>query len=313
MDSRIPRISVGLPVYNGEAYLPAALTSLLKQDYGDFELIVSDNASTDGTEAICRDFAAKDPRIRYSRNETNIGAARNYNRVFELSRSQLFKWASHDDECHPSLLRRCVEVFDTAPPSTALVYSRAEIIDENGAVKMISPDSLGCPSSSPVKRLAKVVYRSWYAHPLWGVIRSEALRGTRLMGCLEADHVLLAELSLQGQLVEIPEILYKLRRHSRSAMVINRSARELLAWHDPSRARDRIVLPHWEGVYLEYLRGIRHTSLPSFTKLLCYGTIPTVCYWRRFLKWSGPLRARMGLSRMARRQAKEGVSQPHHA
>ena len=128
MDSRIPRISVGLPVYNGEAYLPAALTSLLKQDYGDFELIVSDNASTDGTEAICREFAANDPRIRYSRNETNIGAARNYNRVFELSRSKLFKWASHDDECHPSLLRRCVEVFDMSPPSTALVYTRAEIM-----------------------------------------------------------------------------------------------------------------------------------------------------------------------------------------
>src|SRR4051812_15673859 len=218
MDSSVPSLSVGLPVYNGEAFLPAALTSLLSQQYEDFELIVSDNASTDGTEAICREFAARDPRVRYSRNETNIGAARNYNRVFELSRGKLFKWASHDDECHPSLLQRCVEVFESAPLSTVLVYSRADIIDESGAVKMRSPDELSCLSSSPVRRLAKVVYRSWYAHPLWGVIRSDALRRTRLMGCLEADHVLLAELSLQGILVEIPETLYRLRRHSRSAM-----------------------------------------------------------------------------------------------
>ena len=106
-----PRVSIGLPVYNGEKYLRAALDCILRQDYADFELVICDNASSDGTEAICREYAARDGRIRYTRNETNIGASGNYKRVFELARGEFFKWASHDDTFHPSLVRRCMEVF----------------------------------------------------------------------------------------------------------------------------------------------------------------------------------------------------------
>src|SRR5690349_812781 len=99
MPARAPQVSIGLPVYNGEKYLLNAIGSLLKQDFEDFELVISDNASTDKTEAMCHEFAAKDKRIRYHRNETNIGATGNYNRVFRLSNGEFFRWASHDDEC----------------------------------------------------------------------------------------------------------------------------------------------------------------------------------------------------------------------
>jgi glycosyltransferase involved in cell wall biosynthesis len=297
MQTQPPKVSIGLPVYNGEKYLANALGSLLKQDFEDFELVISDNASTDNTEAMCREFASKDKRIRYHRNETNIGATGNYNRVFQLSNGEFFRWASHDDECHPSHVRRCLEHYKDSPPSTVLVFTKAEIIDGAGQVKHLSPDSISCDSPSTLKRFSRVLWSSSYAHSLWGVIKSDALRKTRLMGCLEADHVLLSELALLGPVIEIPEALYRMRRHERCATEINKSAQALLAWHDPRRANDRIWLPHWERVYLEYLKGIAHLPLTPRDKLLCYGAVPVVSYWRRLLRWTGPLRHRAGLRR----------------
>ena len=97
MTSEKPRISVGMPVYNGEAYIEIAIQSVLDQSFGDFELLISDNASTDRTEEICRDFAAQDPRIVYSRNEENIGAAPNYNRLVDVASADYFRWSNADD------------------------------------------------------------------------------------------------------------------------------------------------------------------------------------------------------------------------
>src|SRR5262245_16514015 len=130
MASHSPRVSVGLPVYNGERYLPNTLTRLLEQDFEDFELIVSDNASTDATQEICRSFT--DRRVRYSRNDTNIGLAANHNRAFALSRGELFKWAAHDDDFPRAMLARFVEAFDRASPAVSLVFSHCEYIDEFG-------------------------------------------------------------------------------------------------------------------------------------------------------------------------------------
>ena len=294
-----PRVSVGLPVFNGEKYLPRALDCVLEQDYEDFELVISDNASTDATESICREYAAKDLRIQYSRNATNIGASPNYNRVFRLARGEFFKWASHDDECHPSLVRRCLETFEQSAASAVLVFPKAEIIDESGRVLHQSPDAVGSSSVRPFRRLARVLWSSATGHSLWGLMRSDALRRTRLMGFIEADHVLLGELALLGELIELPEVLYRQRRHPGSAIPTHRTARELLAWHDPRMASARILLPHWERVYIEYFKGIRHSPLSAADRLLCSWTVLTVGYWRRFLRWSGPARHRLGLYRPA--------------
>jgi len=297
MTSSSPRVSIGLPVYNGEKYLARALHSLVSQDFEDFELIVSDNASTDSTEAICRELAAKDRRIRYYRNETNIGATKNYNRVFELAHGEFFKWASHDDECHSSLVRRCVEQFDQASPSTVLVYPKADIIDDLGQVKEPSLDQIDSPSRWPHIRLAKVIWWVVFANALWGVVRSTALRRTRLMGVLEADLVLLTELALQGQLIEIPEVLYWQRRHAGSAIPSAASEEALLAWHDPERAKERILLPHWVRAYLEYLKGVQHAQLSVGNRILCSATVPSVGLSQAFLRWTGPFRQRHGLYR----------------
>ena len=110
-----PRVSVGMRVYNGERFLRPAIESVLAQTDTDFELIISDNASTDATSEICRAYAARDPRIRYVRNATNIGAVRNFNRAFQLSTAEYYKLANADDVCAPTLMERCAAVLDTHP------------------------------------------------------------------------------------------------------------------------------------------------------------------------------------------------------
>src|SRR4051812_29250250 len=97
MVDKTPLVSIGLPVYNGENYVADAINCVLSQTFSDWELIISDNASTDRTLDICREFARKDAKIRIYQYERNMGVSPNHNRVFELSRGAFFKWIAHDD------------------------------------------------------------------------------------------------------------------------------------------------------------------------------------------------------------------------
>src|SRR3989339_68658 len=112
-NKRRPLVSIGLPVHNGEHYLRKTLKSLLSQTYPFIELIISDNASTDGTEAICKAYERLDERIRYFRSDRNRGAAWNFNRVLELAGGTYFKWAAHDDLSAPDFLASCVRILET--------------------------------------------------------------------------------------------------------------------------------------------------------------------------------------------------------
>jgi glycosyltransferase involved in cell wall biosynthesis len=126
-----PPVSIGLPVYNGEKYLSLALDSLLAQDYGDFELIIADNASTDRTAEICRQYADRDRRIRFARNDRNLGAVENFNNVFRLSSGEYFMWAAHDDLWHPSYISRCLGAL-RQDARVVLCASAVEFIGESG-------------------------------------------------------------------------------------------------------------------------------------------------------------------------------------
>jgi len=303
-----PKVSIGLPVYNGEQYVKQAVDSICNQDFGDFELIISDNASTDATADICKTFAAKDKRIRYLRNEKNIGAAPNYKKVFDLSGGEFFKWCSHDDVCHPSFLRRCLETFNNAPPSVVLVYPLCELIDEFGRVFGQAIDRVQTRATRPHRRLARVIRRVSYAYPVWGLIRGQYLRKTRLTGFVcYWDAVLLAELSLFGEIWEVPEVLLQQRCHPGNSVAIcfgeqgkqvsadfskaSKQIRQaLLEWTDPSNTRKRIWLPVHEERCLEYLKRVYYAPLPAFEKVLCYLTVLTVSYWSRFAKRAGMLK-----------------------
>ncbi|MGD8279436.1 MAG: glycosyltransferase family 2 protein, partial [Gemmatimonadota bacterium] len=107
-ESNAPLLSVGLPVWNGLPYLEETLRSILNSEFQDYEIIVCDNASTDGTPELLAEYAAREPRIRFVRNETNIGAARNYNLTFELARGRYFRWMASDDLHSPGAIARCI-------------------------------------------------------------------------------------------------------------------------------------------------------------------------------------------------------------
>ncbi len=114
-------------------YLQPQFEALLGQTFEDLELIISDNASTDATEEICRDFAARDKRIRYFRQERNIGAFPNHTFVLDQSRSELFKFASHDDLYARDLIERCVAALDERP-EVVLAHSWTAVIDDSYTV-----------------------------------------------------------------------------------------------------------------------------------------------------------------------------------
>jgi glycosyltransferase involved in cell wall biosynthesis len=213
--SATPRVDVGLPVRNGERYLPRQLDSLLAQDFEDFRVIISDNASTDRTQEICRRYAERDPRIEYHRSDVNRGLAWNWNRAFELSRAPYFKWAAHDDEHEPTFLSRCVAVLD-ADSSVVCCHAETVEIDEDSVPLRRWPARSRLPSDRPHARLAGVLRP--YPCPvfeMFGVMRADALRRTRLHGAYpESDHVLLAELALLGRIVVVPEPLFRRRDHA---------------------------------------------------------------------------------------------------
>jgi hypothetical protein len=206
------KVAIGLPVYNGSRFIEGALTSLLDQSYSDFDLIISDNASTDQTEEICRDFARSDARIRYIRQEKNLGAVPNFNRVFELSDHEYFKWAAVDDFCHPSYLKKAVRVLD-AHPEVVWCHARSSHTDEAGQL-LDDPASLDV---SYVEREASHAHDRFKAVLLgakgcldsYGLIRSSAIRKTPLfLPYYGPEKVFIAELALLGQYKEIQETLF---------------------------------------------------------------------------------------------------------
>jgi glycosyltransferase involved in cell wall biosynthesis len=266
-----PRLSLGLPVYNGEEYLAEALDALLGQSYEDYELIISDNASTDSTEEICRTYAAKDSRIRYIQLTKNIGAAPNHNFVFAEARGELFKWASHDDLYGRDLLLRCVEALDEQP-NMILAHCWNAIIDGKGAVTQ--PFDYGLATDSPH---APTRFRSLLLEPggddFYGVIRSDVLRRVKPHDSYHhADRTFVAEIALHGPFYQVPELQFFRRDHPGRAERANPTKRTRSANLDPRRA-DKLRHPTVRllGEYvLGFVGAIRRAPLSSAQRVECY-------------------------------------------
>lgn len=250
--SRRPLVSIGMPVYNGENFVADAIKSIQRQSLEDFELIISDNASDDRTPEICSDFAANDRRIRYYRNEHNLGASKNYARVFELRRAHYFKWAAHDDVCEPNFLERCMEVL-VGDPSVVLCFTQASLIDVKGHVIRGLPAIPALNSEDPVQRFRGCLNLGEQI-PIWGVMRANAMTETRLLGPYQwHDIPFLAELALLGRFHMVPQRLFHLREHARrSVRLLNPD--EVICWYDPTRL-GKTVFPHWR-LLLELLRAV---------------------------------------------------------
>ncbi|MBB1252147.1 glycosyltransferase family 2 protein [Streptomyces sp. OF3] len=265
-----PRLSIGLPVYNGEEYLAEALDALLGQTYEDFELVVSDNASTDGTRDICRKYAAGDSRVRYLRLPRNIGAAPNHNFVFTQCRGELFKWASHDDLYARDLLRRCVEALDERP-ETILAHSGQAVIDGEGRVKVPYAYGLATDSPHPPERFRSLLFEPG-GDDFYGVMRADVLRRVKPHDSYHhADRTFVAEITLHGPFHQVPELLYFRRDHPTRAERANPGKRARCVNLDPRRAG---VLHPTPRLLAEYVGGfvsaIRRAPLSSADRRACY-------------------------------------------
>lgn len=264
------RVSVGLPVYNGEQYLEEALRSLVDQSFTSFEVIVMDNASTDHTPSICRAFAARDERVRYVRSDVNRGAARNFNTSFELASGEYFKWAAHDDLCAPDFLLRCVEALDR-DPSVVLAYPTPVRIDDLGRRKKAMSHRLDVSSPTPSTRFGQVMKKPNWCLPIFGVIRRSTLAATPLMEGVGSDHALLAELSLHGRFHEVAEPLFLHREHAGRFVRSHKRTSEKEAWWDPAWAATR-PLPKWHQL-ARYVGAVRRAPLDGPERLRCYAHV----------------------------------------
>jgi len=264
-----PRLSIGLPVRNGATTLEPALQALLAQSFGDFELLISDNASTDDTEAIGRSFAAADRRVRYERNPGNIGMAPNFNRVFARTRGDLFKWATGDDVCLPGYLAACIAVLD-AHPDVVLAYAKTQFIDAESRTLPITDTGWHLPQESPVDRLRAVLGAEHWVNSLAGVIRRSALTRTRLLPSYPGgDYALLGELCLMGKLVEVPDVLHQRRLHEGSLS----QHRGETGWVDEYWGRrTAATLPLWCRSR-DYLRTVLRADLPLGRKAALVGNV----------------------------------------
>ena len=302
---REPKITLGLLVYNGERYLGQTIDSLLSQTYGDFELLVSDNASTDGTEEICRSYAALDRRISYIRQNENIGAMGNFNYLASRATTDYFKWCAADDLIAPNFLATCIEFLESQPDFVLCQSSTRtigfddselpnDIIKPSGASERI-PIGLN-RTYQPWQRFRDVLLGSTAVMDLWGVIRTAPLKDTGLLSpYVGYEKVLMAALSLRGRFAELPQKLFSYRIHPDSfSSRIAEDARQ--EWCDP--AAEQTTYPRLK--YLDgYFNAIGNSRLSLTQNFLCRVAIGR--YLLQVSKWP-----RVLLESILRRQFFDG-------
>jgi glycosyltransferase involved in cell wall biosynthesis len=261
------RVLVGLPVFNGEKYVGRAIESILNQTLADLRLVVSDNASTDNTEEICRAYAKADSRVHYFRQKSNLGLVPNWNFVCQPAGERYFKWAGHDDLLEPTCIERCVVLLEN-DPQLALAQTLSFEIDATGTRIRTYDDDFRLNAARPRDRLWRVL---WATHltEVWGVLRTELLRKIRRMGSyVGSDRNFTAELLLLGSVGYVEEHLFSLRSRPDSyGGGAVQGKRSRILWHD-SNARVSIVPDGLINVR-EYIRSIMTLPLSQRERVAC--------------------------------------------
>jgi glycosyltransferase involved in cell wall biosynthesis len=238
-----PRLTIGLPVYNGEKYLAQSIDALLGQTYENFELIISDNASADATSDLCGQYARSDSRVRYVRQPRNIGAAPNHNFLVREARGELFKWAGADDLFASDLLQRCITELDEHP-EVVLAHSWTAAIDSANNVTQTLEYPLATNSPSAPERFRTMLFGTGQADSgliraddMYGVMRTQVMRRVAPQNSYyHSDRVLMTEVALHGPFRQVPEWLYFRRDHSDRPQHASPTVRGWCANLDPRRA-----------------------------------------------------------------------------
>ncbi len=295
-----PRVTIGVTTYNVERYLAGAFDAVLAQDFEDFEVVVCDNQSTDGTWAICQQYAEKDARWRIFRNPTNVGQAGNFARVLSQARGEYFRLTSHDDLIAPTLLSRCVEVLDTNP-GAVLAFPRTVVIDENGATLVEFDGDQDLRDRSASRRINAYVRHWSLVNELFGLIRTSALRAVSPFGqYVSADKQLLVELLARGGFYLVPGYLFYRRLHGANTFGQHRTATEVYAWLEPGVVEQRRVPARYSSprgdhtkLTVATTRALVRANLPVGARAAATGTFLATWELRRAHIFLGRWRRRI--------------------
>lgn len=271
-------ITIGIPAYNAAPYIALSLDSLLAQSCGDFELIISDNASTDGTAEIVETYARRDTRIRFFRQPLNIGANLNYSFVAKEARGELFKWASSSDWCAPTFLERCRDEL-AAYPDAVLAAPRTCLFTGDPSAWRASADDIAVRDPTPSGRFAEVYSTMGLNNAINGLIRTAALRRTRLIEPYEgADMVLMGHLALLGQFRLIDEPLYYRRMEPETATAFQDRA-AVHRHHYPQRSAPPPFQRWRKG--LGRMRAALAAPMTARERLKSLAYVGRTWYWER--------------------------------
>jgi glycosyltransferase involved in cell wall biosynthesis len=265
-----PRVTIGLAVYNSEQHpLRQSIESILGQTYSNIELIIVDNASTDNTAGICSEFALKDNRVRYYRNETNLGVRKSGNRLMSLCITEYFKMAEHGDVHDPAYISSCMKRL-LEDESIVLCYPRTRAIHENGAIE-IAEDHVNAMDDSPVERYLHVISELRYCNAIYGIFRTRCMRELKIYDteCRGPDVVMLAEIALRGKIAQIDDVLYITYRDNKWTQGIEEQTRRLHYMIDPLRKNQGITFPFCRMIG-EHLDMVRYSALDETEKVHLY-------------------------------------------
>lgn len=275
----MPLVTIGMPVYNSERYLAQSIESLLAQTYTDFVLVISDNASTDGTAELCQKYVRQDTRVRYFRNPVNIGMSGNFNRVFDLTQTKYLKWSTADDFWAPEMLSDAVAVMES-DASIALCYPRMIMIDAEGKEQGRFDDELNLMQESPVERFLSLIRNIKLVNHHLGLLRTDAIRKTHRFGKhTGADTGFLAELCLYGKFCEIPKYQFFRRFHAdSSSWQRDNQAQQARRFHAANVRR--ISFNDWR-FHWAFVAGVLNSPLGIRSKMKLLSVIARRMYWDR--------------------------------
>jgi glycosyltransferase involved in cell wall biosynthesis len=273
----IPAVTIGVPVYNSEKYLAETLQAILTQTFTDFELVISDNASTDATEGICNDCARSDSRVRYVRQPRNIGAPRNYNALVALARGRYLKWSSSNDIIQPQFLAACVPLLETRA-DVVLVYPRTRYFDAASGNVRDHADNFDLQDDDAVERYKKCDQRLVTNNIMNGLIRLRALRASTLHGDYpSSDIALMSELALYGKFIEVAQPLFYRRSEADARYGAGTASKHKLYYPDDTFGSSR---RDWQRMR-QMVRGVTAAPVTLSQRARLYDYLARRAWWRR--------------------------------
>jgi len=226
-------VSVGLPVRNGADRIERVVKSVLDQNHENLELVICDNASTDGTEDLCRVLAAQDSRIVYHRHPVNVGLLNNFISAMRLATGTFFRWVGDDDWLAPNCVSRGLDTFGD-DDRLILVTSQVEYASPDGLTQTAEYDGTALGSDDPVTRfceMLRLLNESYLLiDPLYGLFRHEHLGRIERRNMLREDQVFATKLALAGPWGHVPEVLAGRNQSPESLSSVARKL-DVPPWH----------------------------------------------------------------------------------